>query len=173
MQRKRIFLSIVVFVLFVINPSNPAWAISSQEIFTWVKNEFNCTKDYAVPEVKFVSKEELQKIYRRCTEKTCKKWAGRYGEKKANEMLDYYLTEVIGLCIPKTCEIYVGDFLESCKLNATVAHELTHYLQIKEKGPIDPKSKDAQNQYLYNEMQAAAFEKKFVETYCDSLNLDY
>ena len=140
--------------------------MSTEEIFLWVKSEYNCTKDHPVPEVQFVSKEELQNIYRRCNEKTFKKWAGKYGAQKANEMMDFYLNEVIGLCIPKTCEVYVGSFLTSCKRDATVAHELTHYFQIKEEGPIDPKAENAQDRYLYNEMQAALFEENFVKEFC-------
>lgn len=115
-------------------------------------------------------KEELQRVYRRYNEKTLKKWAGKYGEQRANEMMGYYLNEVIGLCIPKTCELYVGSFLKSCKRDATVAHELTHYFQIMEEGPIDPKSDRAQDKYLYNEMQAALFENNFIEKFCDPSN---
>jgi hypothetical protein len=143
-----------------------AGSMSVEEIFQWVKSEYKCKKDHPIPDVRFVSKEELQKVYRRCNENVAKKWAGKYGTQKANEMMNFYLNEVIGLCIPKTGDIYVGNFLPPCRRDATVAHELTHYFQIMEDGPIDLKSNGAQDKFLYHEMQAALFENNFREIFC-------
>ena len=67
--------------------SSPTWGLSIEEIFLWVKNEYGCEKNYLMPEVQFVSKEKLQKIYRRCNEKTFKKWTGQFGTQKANEIM--------------------------------------------------------------------------------------
>ena len=170
-MKKKIFQWFVLCCVCLMGTSIPsAESMSIEEIFQWVKSEYKCKADYPIPEVQFVSKAELQKVYRQCNEKVAKKWAGKYGARKANELMDYYLNEVIGLCIPKTGDIYVGAFLPPCKRDATVAHELTHYFQLMEEGPIDPKSSGAQDKYLYHEMKAALFENNFIDQFCDSPN---
>ena len=119
-----------------------------------------------MPAIQYVTKEKLSHVFKKNNERSFKRLASEYGEKKASELMDFYLSEVIGLFIPKTGDLYVGDFIEPCKKESIVAHELTHYFQYMKDGPIDPNSKDAANKHLYNEMQAGNIEKKFMEKFC-------
>ena len=166
--KKIVLFSTLIFILSFVLHIDPAWSISEEEIFLWVSKELKVKKDYPMPKIQFVSKETLKQVYRTHTKKAFKRWSGQYGTEKADELMALYLNEVIGLCIPKTCEIYVGSFLKPCKRQAITAHELVHYMQIMEEGPIDSKAKGAEDKYLYNEMKASKIEKAFMKAFCAS-----
>ena len=144
----------------------PTMGFTDIEIFTWVSSELNIENQYKMPAIQFVTKEKLSHVFKKNNERSFKRWANEYGEKKAAELMNLYLSEVIGLFIPKTGDLYVGDFIEPCKKESIVAHELTHFFQHVKDGPVNPNSKDAANKHLYREMQAGNIEKKFVEKFC-------
>jgi hypothetical protein len=140
--------------------------VSNEEIFNWVASKLKIDNDYPLPEIQFVSKERLQDIFRKTNKESFKRWAGKYGEKKANELVEFYLREVIGLFIPKTCSLYIGDFIDPCKRNSIIAHELTHYFQHVENSSFDFNKKGADSVYLFNELQAGSIERTFMEAFC-------
>lgn len=144
----------------------PAMGFTDKEIFTWVASELNIENQYKLPAIQYVTKEKLGHVFKKNNARSFKRWASEYGEKKAAELMDFYLSEVIGLFIPITGDLYVGDFIEPCKKESIVAHELVHFFQHMKDGPVDPNSKDAANKHLYREMQAGNTEKKFMEKFC-------
>ena len=152
--------------LSVILTAAPSMGFTDRDIFTWVSNELNIENQYKMPAIQYVTKENLSHVFKKNNERSFKRWASEYGEKKAAELMDFYLSEVIGLFIPKTGDLYVGDFIEPCKKESIVAHELTHFFQHVKDGPVNPNSKDAANKHLYREMQAGNIEKKFMEKFC-------
>ena len=157
---------IISIFLSVMLTAAPTMGFTDRDIFTWVSNELNIENQYKMPAIQYVTKENLGHVFKKNNERSFKRWASEYGEKKASELMDFYLSEVIGLFIPNTGDLYVGDFIEPCKKESIVAHELTHFFQHMKDGPVDPNSKDAANKHLYREMQAGNIEKKFVEKFC-------
>lgn len=158
--------------LAVILTAAPTMGFTDKEIFTWVSSELNIENQYKMPAIQYVTKEKLGEVFKKNYERSFKRWASEYGEKKAAEFMDFYLSEVIGLFIPKTGNLYVGDFIEPCKKESIVAHELTHFFQHMKDGPVDPNSKDAADKHLYNEMQAGNIEKKFMEKFCRTASVN-
>lgn len=139
---------------------------TDKEIYNWVANELNIQNQYKMPAIQYVTKEKLGETFKKNNEKSFKRWADQYGEEKASELINFYINEVIGLYIPKTNDLYVGDFIEPCIKEAVVAHELTHFFQNKKDGPVDPDSADAANVHLYREMQGSHIERKFIAEFC-------
>jgi hypothetical protein len=146
--------------------SGPARDISHEEIFTWIATELKVKKGYPMPEIRIVSRQELQRTFRNASEKSLKRWAGIYGREKANQMMIQYLEEIIGLFEPKTNLIYVGGFLKACKQDSIIAHELTHYIQVMEKGEIGPSDYRVDKVRFFRELEASNVEDKFVKTFC-------
>ena len=95
----------MLFVFFSI-PISPALGVSHQKIFEWVGIQLDVNPDYPMPEIRFVSKEEIQNIFKSNTRKSYQRWAEELGKKEANRILDFYLKEVIGLFDPETQNIY-------------------------------------------------------------------
>ena len=139
---------------------------TDKEIFNWVANELNIQNRYEMPAIQYVTKEKLGEAFKNNNKKSFKRWADQYGEEKASELINFYISEVIGLYIPKTNDLYVGDFIEPCIKESIVAHELTHFFQTKKDGPVNSVSPDAGNVHLYREMQASNLERKFIEEFC-------
>ena len=153
------------FVLFVLLPVQ-AIGLTDKQIFIWIADELKIEQQYDMPEIQYVTKEKLKDVFRKATKRSYDRWVKEYGKEKADELLDFYLDEAIGLFVPETCELYIGNFLESCKMESIVAHELTHFLQHMEKGPIDSKKYDAENKLLFREMQAGKIEREYMEKFC-------
>jgi hypothetical protein len=132
-----------------------------------VTTKLEVDKDYPIPDIQLVSQERLQKIFRASNEKSFKRWADKYGKETADEMIAFYLEEVIGLFIPKTCALYVGNFLEPCKRKSIIAHELVHYIQHMQDGQVPTNAKQAEHMHLFRELQAGKIEKDYIEAFCD------
>ena len=168
--------SIVIVIFTLVLPitafAEPDVYLSHKEIFNWVTTQLKIDENYPMPKIQLISQEKLQSVFRKTNNESFKRWAGKYGEKKANELIEFYLKEVIGLFIPKTCSLFVGDFIEPCKRNSIIAHELTHYFQHVENGPVDSKIKGADQKYFFNEMQAGNIEQKFMEMFCGQPGLN-
>jgi hypothetical protein len=146
--------------------SEPAQGMPVEEIFHWVSQQLKVNKDYPFPQILVIDREELEIVWRKKNTQSYQSWVEHYGENKARETMDQLLDELLGLFDPKTKIIYVGNFMESCKTDAILAHEITHYLQHMQDGPGDPESEDFDLLYVYRELQADQIEKKFVAGYC-------
>ncbi|MEE9612864.1 MAG: hypothetical protein V3W19_16545 [Desulfatiglandales bacterium] len=147
----------------------PALSMSHEEIFKWVAQELEIEKDYPMPQIIVVSKAELQRVFKKDSEKSYQRWVEEYGENKAKETMDLYLNDLLGLFNPKAKVIYVGSFMEQCKFNSIVAHEITHYFQVLEEGTIDPQSTGFDYTHLFREMQASKIMDMYMKAFCVSL----
>ncbi len=167
----RIFISLILTLMLpMLAYSSPERSITHEEIFHWVATELKSKKDYPMPEIRIVSREELQRTFRKASDKSLKRWAGIYGKNEANKIMSQYLEEIIGLFEAKTKLIYVGSFLEACKQESIIAHELTHYIQVVENGEASPSNYRADNLRFFRELEASKVEKKFMKTFCTSPN---
>jgi hypothetical protein len=143
-----------------------AQGMPDKDIFHWVSRQLNVNTDYPFPLVLVIDKEELAIVWRKKNTQSYQSWVENFGESKARETMDQLLNELLGLFDPKTKIIYVGNFMESCKTDAILAHEITHYLQHMQDGPGDPESEDFDLLYIYRELQADQIEKEFFACYC-------
>ena len=171
MKFKNKILFTLLLALSLMIYSGPECDFSHEEIFAWVANELEITTNYPMPAILIVSQEELQRIFSKDNEQSLKRWAGRYGDEKANKIMDRYLKEILGLFDPKTNVIYVGNFLEPCKQQSIIAHELTHYFQAMEPRKIDPQSYYGDSNMIRfgNEMEASNIENTFKGTFCNTI----
>lgn len=146
--------------------ASPARGISLEKIFNWVAIELKVKKDYPMPEIRIVPREELQRVFRKATEKSLNRWAGIYGKEEADNIMNQYLKQIIGLFVPKTKVIYVGSFMEPCKQESIIAHEITHYFQFVENGEVGPSKYNADDIHMFRELEASVVEKRFMKTFC-------
>jgi predicted SprT family Zn-dependent metalloprotease len=86
--------------------------------------------------------------------------------------MDLYLNDLLGLFNPKAKVIYVGSFMEQCKFNSIVAHEITHYFQVLEEGIIDTQSTGFEYIHLFREMQAGNIMDMYMKAFCVSPDSD-
>jgi|GEM_PF-2427373 hypothetical protein len=163
---------VLCFILAMCIDIGPAFGLSNEEIFRWVSRQLKIEGKYPMPRVNFVSLPELQAVFKKRSTRSIKRLTAENGEKKAEEILGKYLRDVIGLFVPETEKLYVGRFLKPFQRKAIVAHEFTHYFQLKRNGPVDPESMDAAMKHLFNEMQASKVEKEFKEVYAGDFNQD-
>ena len=101
--------------VFIVYPGS-AKGFSYDEILAWVANELEVEGDYPLPEIFITSKNNLQEILIGKTKKSHMLWAKVYGEVEARKMMNKCLDEILGLFDPETKVIYVGDFMDSCKI---------------------------------------------------------
>ncbi len=137
-----------------------------EEIFKWVASELKIEKYYPMPQIFVVSKEELQRLFRKDNQKSYGRWVEEYGEDEAKKTMDTYLKGVIGLFNPKTKVIHVGSFIKPCKFDSIVAHEITHYLQVMEEGEKDSQEFGFTEVHFFREMQAYNIGEKYTENLC-------
>jgi len=154
-----------VFTLFFLAPTQ-GLGMTEEQIFEWVSIELKIEKQYDMPIIQYINKEKLVNIFKNEFKSSYDRLVKKYGKERADEAMVYYSKEVIAMFIPKTCNLYVGNFIEPCKRQSIVAHELTHYYQHMKDGTVDPNSKDAANKHLYREMQAGNIERKYMEVFC-------
>jgi hypothetical protein len=164
---KKTLLCICLFLtLTIVVNIEQALSMSDQEIFNWVARQLNINKEYPMPKILVVSKEELQDAFKKQTEQSYQRWIKEYGENTAKETMNMYLTEVIGLFNPKSKVIYVGSFMEPCRFKSIVAHEITHYLQVMENGQVELGSALFDNVHFFRELQANGITNDYVKAFC-------
>jgi len=162
------FVLLLCFVLLAtINvQAKPKQDMKCIEIFQWVAQQLKVDTNYPFPQILIIAKRDLEKVWHKKNQRSYQSWVEHYGENKARETMDQLLDELLGLFDPKTKIIYVGNFMDPCKTDAILAHEITHYLQLMQDGPGDTESEDFDLLYIYREMQADQIEKKFWASYC-------
>ena len=148
--------------------TKPAQGMPLEEIYHWVSQQLKVSTDYPFPQVSVIDREELEIVWRKKNTRSYQSWVEHYGANKARETMDQLLDELLGLFDPTTKIIYVGSFMDTCKTDSILAHEITHYLQHMQDGPGDPESEDFDLLYIYRELQADQIEKKFWARYCST-----
>ena len=161
------FRLIVLTILPLVLLSTNAYCISPEQIYTWVARQMNIEHVDRMPEVTYVDKAELQQIFRDFSSKSYAQMASDHGKDYAEEVMGLYLDNIVGLFHPETKAIFVGEFLDPCRRQAVLAHELMHYLQDKVEGRINNNEYRADEKRMVREMQAGKLERKFEETFCN------
>jgi hypothetical protein len=146
--------------------SGKALGSSVDEILKWVAVEMGVQEVYPTPVIMLVTKQELQKVFMEKNEKSFMLWTRTYGDKQTNEIIEQYLEDLLGLFIPETETIYIGDFMGPCKQQSIIAHELTHYFQVRMQQKTHSGDYTEEVLRLRNEMEASKIEQKFMDTFC-------
>ena len=129
-------------------------AITHEQIFIWISRQMNIEYFYDMPEVQYVSKTKLQKVFQDFSRQSFQRWRAEHGQAGADRILAAYQNRLVGLFNPKTRIIYVGDFLLPCRQKAVLAHGMTHFLQHWIYGPIESGSFIAEDQRIFREIEA-------------------
>jgi hypothetical protein len=157
------FLLALPLVLLSIYPTR---ADTSEEIFHWVASQLNIEYAGDMPEIRFVDKKSLCTIFTRNNQKSYRRWKARYGVLQAQRILNIYLIGLVGLFDPETSIVYVADFLNPCRQQSVVAHEITHFFQYRTRPITDQSELAASSRRLHWEIEAHQIENRFVQLHC-------
>lgn len=166
--RLRVVLSVVALALFW---QEPGYCLEQMEIFAWVAGRMDIADSGSLPEIHYVDKAELQAAFTRANRNSYLRWESRFGPHEAERILNTYLQELAGIYDPDSKTIYLGRFLAPCDQEAILAHELTHYLQVRQDGKVEQGRHDTENIQLKREMQAGAIEQRYRENFCKDEHL--
>lgn len=158
-----------VFVIFAIMAV--LWPVlghsqTEEEIYAWTLKQMGLDKQIEMPVIRYVDRSELKEVFKRNNRNAYLRWESEYGPDQAEKILKLYLDEIIGLFDIHTDIIYVGSFLYSCRRQAILAHEMTHYLQIRKQGPQPAGWVDMGTLHATREMEAYKVEEIFTRTFC-------
>jgi hypothetical protein len=170
-RNRLICLRVVLFIFALVLFGNESGqSMEPSKIFAWVARQMNIAGAGALPAVYYVDKAKLQAVFFRANRRSYRRWKARFGTRKAKEFLNTYLEALVGVFDPDTKSIYIGRFLPKCRQQAVLAHEITHYFQVRTGGRVDPEADGADNMKLWQEMQADAIEQRYVEHFCKDAN---
>ena len=164
------FMVVPLMLTLVLFWNESGYSMEPEKIFAWVAGQMNVADPGPPPVVSYVDKAELQALFTRANRGSYLRWEARYGKRKAKEFLNTYLKALAGMFDADTKSIYVGRFLTKCRQQAVLAHEMTHYLQVRTGGRVDPEADGAGQLKLWQEMQAAAIEQRYFEHFCADAN---
>ncbi len=161
------FIFLVLISLIALMLANqPANAQMEREIFNWVANEMAEDPSGPMPAIHFVDHQALQLHFKTMNRRTFPILAARYGTVQARNIMSLYLNEIHGLYDPNSKTIYVGSFLDPCRLKAVLAHEIVHFFQFRKIGLGLRPALPAKLGQLAREQEAQHIEKKYIKTEC-------
>ncbi|HDY89197.1 MAG TPA: hypothetical protein ENH82_13915 [bacterium] len=146
-----------------------------KKIFAFVQSELKGLDTYkgvdfskmSEPAVRYVPREKLIEIFMAINEVVYDRMVKEYGQARVDEMVEMYKKEVIGITDSNdVSEIFIFKDLEPCERKAIVAHEYTHFLQVKILGKIKLDDKDKDNKHTYREMQGGQIQTLYEERFC-------
>lgn len=147
------------------------FCLTAEEIFEWTASQMEIDQQLEMPPVRYVEGVELKQVFIDNNKNAYLRWETEYGKKRAEEILQLYLDEIIGLYDVDSGVIYIGTFLSPCRRQAILAHEMTHYFQNKVRGTHPVGWEDADTMHFVREMEAYKIEKRFTEAFCSDDNL--
>lgn len=142
-------------------------AKNPEQIFQWVADELEVTEVHPMPKIAFLEKSALQSVFKASNKHSRQQWQKDYGEYKANQLMQMYLKELVGLFDPQSRNVYIGNFIEPCRKEAVLAHELTHYFQVVLDRRFGGYFGDPGEQHYLREMEAYGMEKRYRRRFCE------
>jgi hypothetical protein len=139
---------------------------SEEAIAHWVADRMGLTQPFDMPTMHYVDKATLGSVFREGSQQTYSSWQEEYGEDEAQKILEGYLDEIVGLFSEATLSIYVANFIESCRQEAILAHEMVHYFQHLMEGIIEAGSWGEHDERLIREMQAYHIQEIYITAFC-------
>ncbi len=171
MSRKHLNMLVLLSGLVIFFSPGMGRCQSNEEIFLWTIRQMHLDSRESEPPIRWVQRDELKSVFVRNNSKAYLRWEDEYGADGAQQLLRTYLDEIVGLFDATSGVVYVGDFLGPCRRQAILAHEFTHFLQQRTRGPISGSGDEAGIQYFAREMEAYRIEELFTQTFCPASGL--
>jgi len=152
----------VAFLIFLGIPF-PIQAWDQEEIFFWVAGQLGVSPGEERPRVVELPEQEFREHFLKSTEKSLKLLresliGSGWDRIEASNYVENLANDVAGFLIKADCNIYIKSSLEPCYKESIVAHEITHFFQIKY-NLIGEEARELQAEYI---------ERKFREEHCTS-----
>jgi hypothetical protein len=150
----------VVFLIFLGIPClTQAW--DQEEIFFWVARQLGVAPGEERPQIFELPEQEFREQFLKSTEKSLKFFRESligmgWDRVEASNYLENLSKDVAGFLTKKDRNIYIKNTLEPCYKASIVAHEITHFFQIK----YNLLGEEAR------EFQAEHIERKYREEHC-------
>jgi hypothetical protein len=157
-------IAVIAFLIFLGIPySIQAWdqGWDQEEVFFWVAKQLGISPGEERPRIIELPERELREHFLMSTEKSLKllreSLIGMGWDRiEASNYVENLAKDVAGFLIRNDCNIYIKDSLEPCYKVSIVAHEITHFFQIK----YNLMGEDGR------ELQAEYMERKYREEHC-------
>jgi len=157
-------MALIAFLIFLgipcsIQAGGQEW--DPEEIFSWVARQLGVLPGEERPRIVELPEQEFREQFLKSTEKSLKRLRESligmgWDRVEASNYLENLTKDVAGFLTKKDLQIYIKGSLEPCYKASIVAHEITHFFQVK-----------------YNllgeevrEFQAEHIERKYREEYC-------
>jgi hypothetical protein len=157
-------MAVVVFLIFLGIPySIQAWdqEWDPEEAFVWVAQKLGISPSEEMPRIIELSEKDLKEHFLMNTEKSLKRLRESlidmgWDRVEASNYVDNLANDVVGFLTKNDRIIYIKSSLEPCYKASILAHEITHFFQVKfnlmgEEG---------------RELQAEYMERKYREEHC-------
>ena len=154
----------VVFLIFLGIPwSIQAWDQEGdqEEIFFWVARQLGISPGEERPQIIELAEQEFREHFLKSTEKSLKLLRESligmgWDRVEAGNYVENLTKDVAGFLTKKDRYIYIKDSLEPCYKASIVAHEISHFFQMK----YNPLGEEVR------EFQAEHIERKYREEHC-------
>jgi hypothetical protein len=157
-------MALIAFLLFLgipfsIQASDQEW--DQEEIFSWVAGQLGVSPGEERPQIVELPEQEFREQFLNSTEKSLKRLRESligmgWDRVEASNYLENLTKDVAGFLTKKDLHIYIKNSLEPCYKASIVAHEITHFFQIKH-NLLEAEAR---------ELQAEHIEKKYREEHC-------
>ncbi len=157
-------MAVIAFLFFLGIPfSIQAWdqEWDPEEVFIWVAEKLGISPEEEMPQIIELPEKELREHFLMSTEKSLRLLRESligmgWDRVEASDYVNNLANDVAGFLIKNDCSIYVKASLEPCYKASIVAHEITHFFQIKY-NLLGEEARELQAEYL---------ERKFREEHC-------
>jgi hypothetical protein len=168
LQYKTISIILCAVVIAVLTAGN-GFCQSEEEIFIWTGKAFGVDANITMPEVHWVGQVDLQNVFVKNNQAAYMRWQNKHGVAQAREIMDQYLSDIVGLYSPKTNIVYVGTFLDACRKEAILAHEFTHFFQQFYEGEVTGWGEESEaTMRMVREMEAYKIESLYQQILCQT-----
>ena len=159
-------MAVVVFLIFLgipfsIQAGDQEW--DPEEVFVWVAERLGISPEEEMPRIIELSEKDLREHFLMSTEKSLTRLRESligmgWDRVEASNYVENLANEVVGFLTKNDRIIYIKSSLEPCYKASILAHEITHFFQMKynlmgEEG---------------RELQAEYVERKYREEHCPS-----
>ena len=157
-------MALIAFLLFLgipcsIQAGGQEW--DPEEIFSWVARQLGVSPGEERPPIVELAEPAFREHFLKRTEKSLKRLRESligmgWDRIEASNYVENLTNDVAGFLTKKDLHIYIKDSLEPCYKASIVAHEITHFFQIKY-NLLEAEAR---------ELQAEDIERKYRQEYC-------
>ena len=135
-------------------------------IYRWVAAEMGVEPIWPMPVIHEVDHSTLETCFKTVNHRVYPLLSAKYGVSQAQAILARYMNELAGLYAPRTKTIYIGRFLNPCRRQAVLAHEICHFFQFQSENRASGHAVSSQMEQLTRELAAQRIEKHYMDRHC-------